>query len=676
MNGLLHLDTVDFSHNAALRGSGGALDLSNPKGAESAVHLIAMQTTFVGNHALHAAHIYSESRASLTFTDASIIKSDGAVGVDFHVVKGGNVSFDSTSGLRCPKGHRVDSAIDKPVSMETPYTNDDLCPGNDSNNVGTEYPPYKTETLEVSCVACPKGQYSFEADEWIGRRTTEYLYHECPYGADCSRDNAESPDSDTQTNSAQAQGQGSSRSRRRGAVIGAQTDFWGQISSSDSTRVEMYQCPQGYCCADEPSCESFNVCQNHRSGLLCGTCADGFSPAIGTTACVGECGEPIDFLLAACALGAFLLYGLYLYRGAYPFATESQLCVYFFQMAGVVVAASSTTGRIKAKLSGLEYALNILSLKPPAAGETTMSFCLVETGTTIDIQLMSLLIPVVVARGIGFTQLRARNGDETPDEPSADNIFAPSLDEDLLSDHPYVEPSADKPATGDVVVGRRGRLREQRPLSVALIHLMMMAIDSIVTTTVSLIQCVVIDGEKRLYIQADVKCWDELSWLQYPLLILIVAIAAGFLAIPLWFDWFMPIVGRVAPPSGLRTILAEPFREGCGSWLFVMALERVALAMLSAQARTSTLRLLVMTATCLLAYHIQQQVRPFRMIRKNRDRGLHLLGLSLLAMLQFPLAITRPRRSRRRRKHKTSCIGSWTSVRSCHWPCSRCRSCC
>ena len=227
-----------------------------------------------------------------------------------------------------------------------------------------------------------------------------------------------------------------------------------------------------------------------------------------------------------------------------------------------------------------------------------------------------------------------------PDEPPADDIFALSLHEDLLSDHPYVEPSADEPTTRGMLssVAVAARLREQRPLSVALIHLMMMAIDSIVTTTVSLIQCVVIDGEKRLYIQADVKCWDELSWLQYPLLILIVAIAAGFLAIPLWFDWFMPIVGRVAPPSGLRTILAEPFREGCGSWLFVMALERVTLAMLSAQAWTSTLRLLAMTATCLLAYHIQQQVRPFRDDRKNRDRGLHLLGLSLLAMLQFPFS--------------------------------------
>ncbi len=94
---------------------------------------------------------------------------------------------------------------------------------------------------------------------------------ECPYGAVCTGNN----------------------------VI-PRPNYWGLWHEG---QLVFQQCPAGYCCSgsDSSTCSVYDFCAGNKTGILCGSCQDGFSVAILTGSCTPDtqCGEDQWFWLIA-----------------------------------------------------------------------------------------------------------------------------------------------------------------------------------------------------------------------------------------------------------------------------------------------------------------------------------------------------------------------------------------
>ena len=113
------------------------------------------------------------------------------------------------------------------------------------------------DTLLLYCRPCSFAKYSL-----VGAHLTmdnlNFTYivnstcHKCPYGALCN-DN-----------------------------IKAKANFWGEEYDNE---VDMYLCPEDYCCPDA-HCTTFDKCAFNRTGRLCGKCKDGYSESLYSAECI------------------------------------------------------------------------------------------------------------------------------------------------------------------------------------------------------------------------------------------------------------------------------------------------------------------------------------------------------------------------------------------------------
>ncbi len=83
-------------------------------------------------------------------------------------------------------------------------------------------------------------------------------------------------------------------------------NYWGYWYKGE---LVFQQCPADYCCpgSGNITCNVYNYCPSNRTGILCGTCQEGFSTSILTVACMpnNKCGKdewfwPVAILAAIC----------------------------------------------------------------------------------------------------------------------------------------------------------------------------------------------------------------------------------------------------------------------------------------------------------------------------------------------------------------------------------------
>ena len=107
-------------------------------------------------------------------------------------------------------------------------------------------------SFAFTCKPCQDLFYSTTRGFWQVNGTEKRgKCYACPYGASCN------------------------------GTIRARANFWGKI---EGDKIEMVPCPKGYCCDREP-CESYDSCQSHRTGTLCGHCSDGHTESMSSTQC-------------------------------------------------------------------------------------------------------------------------------------------------------------------------------------------------------------------------------------------------------------------------------------------------------------------------------------------------------------------------------------------------------
>lgn len=139
------------------------------------------------------------------------------------------------------------------------------------------------EAIQMYCRSCPTQKYSLGVSEMFLTGTEAHIQNgiicaDCPYGADCN------------------------------LGIWNQQGFWG--SSLLHGKVDMYLCPEDYCDQDTSKTIAFNACADHRDGVLCGRCKDGYSESMFGAVCIenSQCGWHNWYIALALALyGIFYL---------------------------------------------------------------------------------------------------------------------------------------------------------------------------------------------------------------------------------------------------------------------------------------------------------------------------------------------------------------------------------
>ncbi len=127
----------------------------------------------------------------------------------------------------------------------------------------------QAKEIKLSCTSCPSSFYipseghfavSFSPNETgvsvfaeeTARNAEDLSCIPCPPGANCP-----------------------------GNDITAKPNFWG---SNINSKIIMYPCPADYCC--QVNCSSYSHCSDHRTGVLCGACAEHHSLSMLSLECI------------------------------------------------------------------------------------------------------------------------------------------------------------------------------------------------------------------------------------------------------------------------------------------------------------------------------------------------------------------------------------------------------
>ena len=157
------------------------------------------------------------------------------------ISNGGYVYMDYSSSIQCTTGSQL--LLDNTTHFVYTEQNNSVCIIN-------------VTVLKYSCQMCYQGFYSIQKGVSRGlivNNTITCL--QCPFGASCVQRN-----------------------------VAAKPNFWGYPISSDPPSLRFITCPEHYC--QKSTLEGdYNSCQGKRSGTLCGKCTLGYSESLFSTEC-------------------------------------------------------------------------------------------------------------------------------------------------------------------------------------------------------------------------------------------------------------------------------------------------------------------------------------------------------------------------------------------------------
>lgn len=190
--------------------------------------------------------LYSSSSGALVVKDTLMDFIPLSNPLLVEIVNGGNVTFDNSSSMLCPAGSR-------------------LWLDNYSHGIATTFPAefvnkscdLYIKVYSIYCERCPVGFYSLQRGQANGTQVKEgFKCLPCPFGGNCSEN------------------------------IVNRDHFWGSVVRKNPPTLQFFDCPLDYCQTPEDSVSSiYDGCHGHRSGVLCGACAEGYSETLFSTSC-------------------------------------------------------------------------------------------------------------------------------------------------------------------------------------------------------------------------------------------------------------------------------------------------------------------------------------------------------------------------------------------------------
>ena len=480
-------------------------------------------------------------------------------------------------------------------------------------------------TLELSCSPCEGNSYSLQRGYALGSRLAEgFQCLPCPFGANCTQN------------------------------ILAKPNFWGYKEQKNPPSLHFTMCPAGYCSPpQEVNFPEYNGCQGNRSGELCGRCNDGYTETLYSTNCrpSHQCKDYWFWPLALFYVSLMTLYFIFTppivpwikrqilwFKENKPVNQDCnfekgylKILFYFYQAANLLIVSSSSQHVIKTNL--IDPIVGFFNFKSysvgficPFAGLTVVSKQFFSASHVFGTMLMVCFFYVL---HWGIQRLR---GQEVP------------------SVGPYVG---------------------------GLLQTLLLGYTTLATVSFSLLRCVPIGSEKRLFYDGNHVCFQ---WWQYILVGFVCTFLIPFVFVLLWGPYklysktlsvgnfllacFFPLPSliywlfisfcrvlrnpgnEVSTPqqmslNSVEKVLYDSFKrpeEGRNlslSWEGIMIGRRLILVVIKSFLSSPMPRLLIMTLFCFLflLHHVVAQ--PFRDSIANTAETISLLCIAILGMVNL-----------------------------------------
>ena len=632
LNGNATLNNCTFKNNEGVA-MGGQVYLRTGFGILNIVNSSFHQTKSAERYrgSRTGCFLQSESAGQLKIEQSSFTADDNRqYDPIFAATKSSSILIDDSSSFRCPSGRKI--TIEK-ITEEDGF---ELVKGNFFK--GGETCWIRVQYVKLLCEECPDGFYSLKRGWASGFHVHEETKCiKCPYGAKCERGN-----------------------------VLAQENFWGSKVNRTSSTLQFIPCPLEYCkTPTDSTAHAYNGCYGSRTGVLCGECAEGYSEALYSTSCQKKekCHDHWFWLVSLIYILAFALYLVFkppvfkwLYRQGVWFRSTSnsnsrleapngdsrdkhdagylKITFYFYQVADILMVTSKeTTAHVIPFVTPIVALFNFQvrnfkgSIGCPFPGFTVVTkelfFCLKFLATLLSIPLI-------------YTIHRA-----------------------ISRFRPIPKPSL-------------------RLYLAVVLETLLLGYKTLADTSLTLMHCVPVELEWRLFIDGNIQCWQ---WWQYLQIVFILAFviplvlvlfwgslmlskdkvsAKEFLTscafpLPLLFIWLFRcckrkgytsqyeyLPGNSRDTDDIKRVLYNPFRSasdgdhGTLYWESVLVGRRFLLLTISTFITDPLTRFVCLGIACvlILAHHLL--MRPFRDRKANICESLSLV--SLTAICTFNLA--------------------------------------
>ena len=419
--------------------------------------------------------LYSESGGPVFFENTKMVSAVGqrTPFAMLDISSGGYVYMNNRTSIECSTGSQLLFENNTHFSYVYNEKNDSTCRIN-------------VTVLKYSCNLCPPGYYSLQRGVSDGLYIhSSFQCFPCPFGATCIEKN-----------------------------IAAKPDFWGHKNSNHPSSLSFYACPEHYCRSPTPDSKDYNSCYGNRTGFLCGKCAPEYEETLFSTDCrkTTECNNYllwITTVLFSTAIAFYLLIKppvlsflgrqIFWFRkrvddfirqelGPVDKPSDSgylKITFYFYQAAELLIIGSAEDllhHKIPFVITIVEaFNFEVRTLHAlidcPFVGLTAVTKELLLSGTVF---LILSEIAVIYYLHIAFNKIRRK------ERPSAIHYMAVAIE------------------------------------------LLLLGYERLAETSLKLMHCVSIASEKRLFIDAEVVCWQ---WWQYIIVTYIVVSVVPFIMV-------------------------------------------------------------------------------------------------------------------------------------------------
>jgi hypothetical protein len=243
-------------------------------------------------------------------------------------------------------------------------------------SLSVQFPPVpvsvftKLSGLSASCSPCLANTYSFKNSATIASNQSSCT--RCPFGADCN-----------------------------GTWVTALPGFWGWFihpTSANELIQEFVLLPDGYACGSSNLCVTFDQCIPSRSGILCGSCAEGFTRSIVSKSCVptSTCSTSATVIWTIFAITMILIYAVVIvFSSRSASSGVFQTLMWFYQIAGLLLSGGNSLETVPGvgSVSSILSMVFSASLRPPSGGNFAgfSGICLVPNMSQVDILMVGVL---------------------------------------------------------------------------------------------------------------------------------------------------------------------------------------------------------------------------------------------------------------------------------------------
>ena len=584
----------------------------------------SLENLTVNDTAFHrSTFLYSENGGPIMFKNTSMVSSIGQRS-PFAVVdisNGGYIDIDSRSTIECSIGSQL--SFENNTHFVHVY-----------NELNGSFCRVNVTVLKYSCHLCSPGFYSLQKGVSYGLNVpTSVNCLSCPFGATCIEKN-----------------------------IAAKPNFWGYPSSNHSPLLSFYACPEHYCQSPtESDPKKYNSCYGNRTGILCGKCASEYSENLFSTECQKKT-ECNNYLLWIITLLFTTGLALYLLIKPPVMSFLGRQVVWFRKRGDYQVIQE--LGQVDA---------------PTDSGYLKIAFYFYQAAELLIVRSTKDLIPhelPFVFSVVDLFNFQVRTLQRVVDCPIAGLT---AVTKELLLSATVFLTIAELVIMYGLHVAFNKIRHNQRPPPIhfvaAVIELLLLGYERLARTSLTLMHCVTIGSQKRLFIDAEVACWQ---WWQYIVLAYIIASVVPFIIVlyfgsyklykasisaieflgacvfplPFLIYWFLKKMLTIRDSgsestqtnAGVLEILHAPFRQpndndnGTIYWESVLIGRRFLLLACYAFITNTMFRMICMTAVCVIILLHHDLKNPYRDPIANKCETCSLSVLVMLAVVNITKA--------------------------------------